>query len=218
MSTAVATAASAASVDLCDEDDALEPECSASEASDACDDGAIAIVGVQAVLDEQIRAAGNELAGELDKTIAMTQAWRRQQQEKFEVMRMNALAELAASAGAAQPADEDDVPLPRCKPRQCKPWASTTAEGDENAGGMGSPRPRLLEPFGPAVSMGEVEPGVDLNRANVMDATPEDAKALAAAVAARTEMLKLWDEEMDDLSRNLQNHLDVLSRVQALDG
>merc|ERR1719440_1111549 len=91
---AAATAAAAATVDLCD-DDALDAECAASEASDASVE--VAIVGVQAVLDEQIRAAGNELAGDLDKTIASTQAWRQQQQEQFEAMRSQALAELTAS-------------------------------------------------------------------------------------------------------------------------
>ena len=58
----------------------------------------------------------------------------------------------------------------------------------------------------------------DANTTNATDASSEGAKALAAAVAARTEMLKVWEQEMDDLSRNLNDHLEVLKRVQALDG
>ena len=214
---AAATAAAAATVDLCD-DDALDAECAASEASDASVE--VAIVGVQAVLDEQIRAAGNELAGDLDKTIASTQAWRQQQQEQFEAMRSQALAELTASNAEAQLADSD-VPLPRCKPRPQRTgalWAPAAAEGDENAAGVRSPRPRPLGRLGPAVSLGEVASDADANTTNATDASSEGAKALAAAVAARTEMLKVWEQEMDDLSRNLNDHLEVLKRVQALDG
>ena len=217
----------AATVDLCD-----APADHASEAAvDACDDdtAVIAIVGEQAVLDEHVRAAGNELERELDKTIASTQAWRQNQQERFEAMRADAIAELTTSRDSdnvSQPAEEA-IALPRCKPRSQRrsraaaPWATTALEGNENADATGSPRPRAVGRLGPAVSLGEAsatdgEANNAANRDDNATASPP-AKALAAAVAARTEMLRQWEQEMEGLSRGLQQHLDVLARVQALD-
>lgn len=77
----------------------------------------VAVLGEQAVLDEQVRAAGKDLARSLDATISSTQAWREAQQAKFEAMKAEALQSLQVEASSLAGNTTDDETALRCRLR-----------------------------------------------------------------------------------------------------
>ena len=106
----------------------------------------VAILGEQSVFAEIARADAKELTTSLDATIASTQAWRQQQQEKFEKMRAEALAALSTSVepSSVEPELDESPPVPRFQPRQQRrPLVPVAEDNDENALGVAAaPVPR----------------------------------------------------------------------------
>ena len=135
LSTALSASASAAALEISDGAGSSQQPTSPS----------VAILGEQSVFAEIARADAKELTTSLDATIASTQAWRQQQQEKFEKMRAEALAALSTSVEpSVEPELDESPPVPRFQPRQQRrPLVPVAEDNDENALGLAAaPVPR----------------------------------------------------------------------------
>ena len=152
------------------------------------------------------------------------------QNEKFERMRAEALAALPVRADVGFGTDADDetnAPIPRCQPRpQPRPRHSAPPAGDENAlegasGAVGRVRAaaRAAAPRALGAAVAADNALADGGAPAACDAREE--KALAAAVAARTEGLRHASEAMasahDDLLDYTSSVDNLLARLQALD-
>ena len=207
--------------------DACDAACSSTCSSPSCDEPTplVAVLGEQAVLDEHVRAATNELSRELDSEICSAQAWRRAQEERVERMRAEALAALRECPDAADDQPDDEEPLRRCQPRPAPAQRSRlrrAAEGDENAAvAAAAPvQPRITSRHEPMVSLGALE--ADGDAVGSAEAScSEGSKALAAAITARTEGLRQASEAMENVHLDLMNYSssvdNILARLQVLE-
>ena len=205
--------------------DACDAACSSSCSSPTSDEPTplVAVLGEQAVLDEHVRTATNELSRELDSEINSAQAWRRAQEQRVERMRAEALEALAECPDAFDQLSDDEEPLRRCQPRPAPEQRSRlrqAAEGDENAAvaAAAPAQPRLASRHGPMVSLGALE--ADSDAVGAAEASCSD-KALAAAITARTEGLRQASEAMENVHLDLMNYSssvdNILARLQVLE-
>ena len=165
---------------------------------------------------EIARADAKELTTSLDATIASTQAWRQQQQEKFEKMRAEALAALSTSVEpSVEPELDESPPVPRFQPRQQRrPLVPVAEDNDENALGVATaPVPRA--PHRTTLSLA----ALDENLAAVAEQQQQQpassgTKASSTTIIDAGERLASLQKELDEME---SAHNDLLQYSSGLD-
>ena len=207
LSTALSASASAAALEISDGAGSSQQPTSPS----------VAILGEQSVFAEIARADAKELTTSLDATIASTQAWRQQQQEKFEKMRAEALAALSTSVEpSVEPEPDESPPVPRFQPRQQRrPLVPVAEDNDENALGVATaPVPRA--PHRTTLSLA----ALDENLAAVAEQQQQQQPASSGTKASSTtiidagERLASLQKELDEME---SAHNDLLQYSSGLD-
>ena len=208
LSTALSASASAAALEISDGAGSSQQPTSPS----------VAILGEQSVFAEIARADAKELTTSLDATIASTQAWRQQQQEKFEKMRAEALAALSTSVepSSVEPEPDESPPVPRFQPRQQRrPLVPVAEDNDENALGVATaPVPRA--PHRTTLSLA----ALDENLAAVAEQQQQQQPASSGTKASSTtiidagERLASLQKELDEME---SAHNDLLQYSSGLD-
>ena len=207
LSTALSASASAAALEISDGAGSSQQPTSPS----------VAILGEQSVFAEIARADAKELTTSLDATIASTQAWRQQQQEKFEKMRAEALAALSTSVEpSVEPELDESPPVPRFQPRQQRrPLVPVAEDNDENALGLAAaPVPRA--PHRTTLSLA----ALDENLAAVAEQQQQQQPASSGTKASSTTIidagvrLASLQKELDEME---SAHNDLLQYSSGLD-
>ena len=207
LSTALSASASAAALEISDGAGSSQQPTSPS----------VAILGEQSVFAEIARADAKELTTSLDATIASTQAWRQQQQEKFEKMRAEALAALCTSVEpSVEPELDESPPVPRFQPRQQRrPLVPVAEDNDENALGLAAaPVPRA--PHRTTLSLA----ALDENLAAVAEQQQQQQPASSGTKASSTTIidagvrLASLQKELDEME---SAHNDLLQYSSGLD-
>ena len=208
LSTALSASASAAALEISDGAGSSQQPTSPS----------VAILGEQSVFAEIARADAKELTTSLDATIASTQAWRQQQQEKFEKMRAEALAALSTSVepSSVEPEPDESPPVPRFQPRQQRrPLVPVAEDNDENALGVAAaPVPRA--PHRTTLSLA----ALDENLAAVAEQQQQQQPASSGTKASSTTIidagvrLASLQKELDEME---SAHNDLLQYSSGLD-